>query len=132
MPDIPRWLEELRGQQAAAPTGTIAVLREIVRTGKARRIEGVKTPPQAAELMLGVYDGLPPREQEVFAAECNTDFRGCARRCLAAEALGPLADLFTALLGAGGCASVAAFVTKLGKAVREGLREPSDRDEKAG
>jgi hypothetical protein len=146
MPDIPRWLEELRRQPLDAPTGNMAVLRDIIRSCQARRIDGVKTPPQAAELMLRVYDRLAPQEQELFAAECNTDFRACARKCLAAEATGPLTQLLSDLLGgmpdgtddqlhqvlssllAGASHfDVTVFVMNLGQAVRKKSRRRSDR-----
>src|SRR5438105_4251001 len=100
MSDRPKWLEELRRQPAQAPPGTVALLRDAVRTGAPRTVGGVEVPPEAADVLLRWHDELPPDEQEQFAADCNTDFRALARKCLVQAALSVLAQTLAGLVGA--------------------------------
>jgi hypothetical protein len=100
MANIPKWLEELRRQQAEAPVGAVGLLREAVRIGEPRTVGGVDVPPEAAKVLLCWHDELPPDEQELFAAECNADFRGLARKCLVRAAVTALAQTLAQMLGA--------------------------------
>jgi hypothetical protein len=75
-------------------------LRKIVRTGEAQVIDGVEVSPQLAEMVVTIHDGLTPYEQEVFAADCNADFRACVRACAAFQAALPLARVLLHLLRA--------------------------------
>jgi hypothetical protein len=99
--NAPKWLEELRQEQAAPPAGAIAHLREVARTRQAQSIGGLTVVPPVAELMLAPYDRLTPEEQELFAAECNGNFRACAGVCIAAEAAGALARMYPHALAGG-------------------------------
>jgi hypothetical protein len=92
MATTPKWLAELRCQEM--PRGTVRVLREILETGSPQEIAGIQVPPEAAESILEVYDGLPPWDQEQFAVACNADFLAVARQCLLHDAARTLRRLF--------------------------------------
>jgi hypothetical protein len=76
----------------------MARLREIARSGEAQVMDGLSFSPAFAQGLLAAYDGLTPHEQEVFAADCNADFGACVRRCAAAQAALPFAQLLVCLL----------------------------------
>jgi hypothetical protein len=120
MADVPKWLEELRRQHSEKPMGTMAVLRQIVASGEAASVSGILVPRLVAERLLHLHDSLPPREQELFVAQCNRDFRGCATRCLTLEAMKPLADLLSGTQNFTDDADVALLALELRRAAQQG------------
>lgn len=120
MADVPKWLEELRRQRPEKPSGTMAVLRQIVASGEPAPLGGLLVPRQVAERLLRLHDSLPPSEQEMFVAQCNRDFRGCASRCLALEAMKPLAELLSGVQDSADEADVALLALELRRAAQSG------------
>jgi hypothetical protein len=100
---IPAWLQKLRDEQAKAPKGHIATLRQIAETGQAQTIDELEVPAEAAKMMLKVYDDLCPSGQERFATDLARGFRGVARTCVnltrGHNTLGPASSMLEGMMG---------------------------------
>jgi hypothetical protein len=76
------WVQESVQPQFQCEKGNLALLREAAAGDAPRTVAGVSLPPEVARILMMAYERLPPLEQELFAARCNTDLADWVRHCL--------------------------------------------------